>query len=514
MQSPAGARPRLANAARALVLVVACGCQAVFGDFEIASEPSSPPSALGIECEPDQYRCTNELLERCNDARTGFITVEICASAAECNSTARHCGPCTAGEYQCRGAELEHCDASIWTHVDTCAAPEACSIDSDRRSGSCATTVCDAGRHDCQEGRLVRCAPGHDHYDGVASCASLELCDPAFADELADSGSRGACRPPLCAPNEWSCEGATLRRCAIDLTDWDVVSTCDSPNLCSVTQAACAPCNPGDTECNGAELRRCDASGSWVPVKTCDAAALCDAVTGSCHAADCGEPGSLSCGRGGYPVLEVCSNDHTFTVVEACATVELCSVSAGRCLTPACEGGATRCVGQELQSCSRDRTRWETTTTCAESEVCDPKDGCLPGPCAENAVRCNDLSFERCVSGRFLEAERCETPELCSTEPAGCSAAACSPGQFDCQGRVLMKCTPGRDGFTEVRTCPQGTMCDETPPRVPDCRACTPNAYECMENDLLRCSTDGLTREAVRTCPTRCDASGTSPLCD
>ncbi|HEX6766458.1 MAG TPA: hypothetical protein VF103_13290, partial [Polyangiaceae bacterium] len=174
------------NAARALVLVVACGCQAVFGDFEIASEPtSSPSSELGLACEPDQYRCTNEVLERCNDSRTGFVTVETCASAAECNSNARRCGPCTAGEYQCRGTELEHCDASIWTHVDTCAAPEACSVGADRLTGMCAS-LCEAGRHDCQEGRLVRCAPGQDHFDGVEQCASLELCDPAYANELAD----------------------------------------------------------------------------------------------------------------------------------------------------------------------------------------------------------------------------------------------------------------------------------------------------------------------------------------
>jgi hypothetical protein len=130
-------------------------------------------------------------------------------------------------------------------------------------------------------------------------------------------------------------------------------------------------------------------------------------------------------------------------------------------------------------------------------------------------VRCNDLSFERCVSGRFEEAERCETPALCSTEPAGCADAACPPGpQFDCDGQVLMKCTPGRDGFTEVRTCPAATPCDESQMRVPDCRACSPNAYECMNDDLMRCSTDGLTRSTVQNCATTCVATGESPLCE
>ena len=365
----------------------------------------------------------------------------------------------------------------------------------------------------------MRCASGRQGFEAVALCETPELCDPAYADELAAAGARGACRAPACAPNAWSCEGATLRHCAIDRTAWndDDATVCDSADLCNVSAGACAPCEPDTVECNGAELRRCRASGGWETIARCDAEALCDAGAGTCRSGECKTPGSLRCASGGVPELLRCSDELAWEVVEVCVDAALCSVTAGRCLVPACDDEAVRCDGSRYERCRSDRTRWDVVDTCGAEQICDPEAGCVPAPCSEGSLRCNDASLERCVSGRFQEIERCETPALCD-EAGRCSPPACSD-PFECRGAgtIIQKCRPGRDGFDDFRTCPTGTMCDAVPrlgTGLPECDVCVPNAYECDGMELVRCSSDGQERVTVNTCPTGCAMAGSVPACD
>jgi hypothetical protein len=242
-------------------------------------------------------------------------------------------------------------------------------------------------------------------------------------------------------------------------------------------------------------------------------------MLGRCFDAACDDPGTLRCGSGGIPVLEVCSADLTWERTDVCASVELCSVSARRCLTPACgEGDTTRCSGNRHERCSSDQTRWEVTTTCGEAEHCDPTGGCLPGPCTEGMVRCNGPSLERCVSGRFQEEQRCATPILCNAESASCMAPACDAGSFDCRTTtIIQRCRPGRDAFDDIRTCMTGSTCDEEPlPATgqPECVVCEANAYRC-DGDLLRCSSDGLVEAKVDSCPAVCNvAPDGTPSCE
>ena len=513
-------RRRLGELA-ALCLVLACGCQKVFGDFEVLPAPAEEPSAvLGTECDPDAYRCTNELLETCSDDRSGFVVAETCPSAAECNLNARGCRACTAGERMCRENVLERCDDSLaWQVEATCATAALCNVAPDRLSGTCDTPVCAVpGAHACDGAKLVRCSEGRDRLEAVALCENPELCDAAHADELARSGARGRCRPALCEPNAYRCRGAVLEHCAIDRTAWNEVATCDSPDLCNAAGGACTACEPDAVECNGAELRRCTAESAWKTLATCDSVALCSASTASCLRAECDEPGALRCGSGGIPVLERCSEALLWEVAEVCATVELCSATAGRCLPPACIGGEQRCRGDRFERCSSDRTHWTPVSTCGPGELCEPETGCIEAVCKEADVRCNGSSLERCVAGRYEEVERCATADLCDENLATCNAAVCPAGPaFECRGSIIRKCRPGRDAFDDFRTCPADTTCDAIPglaTGLPECDVCTPNTYECIGAELVRCSSDGQTRETVSTCPTSCTyVAGGIPSC-
>ncbi len=508
---------RLRNVLATLCLVVACACQSLFGDFEITSAPAEEPaSVLGTACEPGDYRCTNELLETCSDDRSGFVVAEVCQSPAECNLNARTCRPCDPGELMCRGNVLERCDASAWVVVDTCDSPALCSVAPDHMTGSCTDALCVAGSHRCEGALLVRCTEGRDDWQDVALCENPELCDAAYADEVAEaSGTRGACRPAACEPDEFRCNGAALEHCAFDRKSFVGQATCDSPDLCNVTLGACAACEPGVLECNGAELRRCKAAGGWETLDQCASAALCSDETGSCDDPECSAPGSLRCGSGN--LLEVCSDGLSWEVIAACATRELCSASSGRCLTPACDEDATRCQGDRHERCSSDRSRWELVATCPAGAYCDADQGCVDGPCSEGTTRCNGPSLERCTEGAFAEIAHCETEALCDAAavPPTCKPPECSD-PYECMNGIIRRCRPGRDGLDEVLTCPSGTTCDVRPDPVtgqPECDACPANEYTCSGNELFRCSSDGKRRERVATCSLPCDAATVPPTC-
>jgi hypothetical protein len=144
----------------AVCLLLAGGCQAVLGDFEVAPAPAEEPaSVLGAECEPGAYRCTNEVLETCSDDRNGFVAVETCQSAAECNLNVLSCRPCVPGERMCRDNVLELCkDDLSWQTEATCATGALCSVAPDHSSGECHPPVCDVGGgHLCEGAKLVRC---------------------------------------------------------------------------------------------------------------------------------------------------------------------------------------------------------------------------------------------------------------------------------------------------------------------------------------------------------------------
>lgn len=499
-------------------VVFACACQAVLGDFTVEPPPTEgPPPVLGAVCEPEEYRCTGSVLERCADDRGSFVPVETCANAQECNLNAKACRPCVEGEFMCRGADLERCVNSTWQYEDTCETPALCTAGADLRSGNCAMPACSVGGHQCTGPQLLGCSAGRDGTVFVELCGTNELCDTAHADALVASGLPARCLPAECARGSFRCEDGTLKLCGPDRLNWIDRGPCDSADACSATLGACGPCTPDEIECNGAELRRCTADGVWETLDTCEAAGLCDPDEGACLEAECSEPGAFRCGD--TPVLERCSDDLLWEEFQACASEELCSASAGRCLTPACALGETRCRGGQFERCSGDRTRWAVQATCAADQICDAELGCIQGNCTGDMPRCNGSSLERCVGGRIEVVQRCATASLCNETAETCTPPVCGPGpEFDCDGRITSRCRPGRDDFDDFFTCPQGTLCDNpVGTGRSECDVCTPGTFQCNPEStaLLRCSSDGLEWEVVQGCPTGCMVTGSDmPMCD
>jgi hypothetical protein len=471
---------------------------------------------LGTACEPDDYRCNGVTLERCADDRSGFVFVQTCASAAECNLNAKACRPCMAGEFMCRDASLERCDNGLWQEQLPCPSAASCSVEPNLLSGNCNPPECEViGAHACDGATLLRCPETQDHWQPVELCENGDLCDAAHADALAAAGLPARCLSAECAAGAFRCEEGLLQVCAPDRKSWLDKGPCGSADLCSATRGTCGACEPGEIECNGAELRSCTEAGVWETLDACESAALCDAEEGECREAECSEPGTLRCNR---VMLERCSVDLLWEEFEACASEQLCSVAAGRCLAPACALDERRCRNGQHQRCSAARTHWTVAATCGGGERCDVTDGCVATTCTADMQRCNGSSLERCVGGRFEVVQSCATESLCDVA-AGCAAPECGPGpEFQCSGTITRRCRPGRDGFEEFFTCPTSTTCDAPPGAGRyECDACTPDDYACTPEGtaLLRCSSDGQVWERVQSCPGGCMlADNASPMCN
>jgi hypothetical protein len=501
------------------IILLACACQAVLGDFTVEPAPAPEPAlVLGTACEPEEYRCAGAVLERCADDRQGFVPVETCASAVACNLNAKACRPCMTGEFMCRGAVLERCDGEVWVPEADCFTAALCSVSfaSDVWTGTCVGPTCTSGTHQCDGPLLTRCSPARDGWEKVELCENGELCDAMQADADVALGLPARCMAPACAPNAFRCEGGTLRVCAPDRMSFIDSGPCESTELCSATRGSCGACEPDEIECNGAELRRCTEAGIWETLEMCGSAALCDAEAEECQKAECPEPGALRCGN--RPVLERCSADLIWEDFEACANEELCSASAGRCLAPACAVDETRCRGGQFERCSADRTRWVLVAACGVGESCDAMVGCTPESCMDENVHCNGSSLERCMEGQVEVVQRCATASLCDAS-MGCTVPECGPGpEFKCNGEIIQRCLPGRDDFADFFTCEEPTFCDApTGAGDSECDVCTPDEYDCTPEGtaVLRCSPDGQAWETVQSCPGGCMLTGSaSPSCD
>jgi hypothetical protein len=509
------ARRRLLGAT---ILLVSTGCQLVLGDFTVEGTPSPPAKPLDTVCAPNTYLCSGNQLQTCSDDRSEWKGIADCASADQCDPTAGTCRTCAAGEFACNGATLQTCDATgHWQpNATPCDSPELCHVAVDRKAGTvppkseCAPSPCPPGNgHSCTGNRLERCSDGRDQLLLVDRCGSAALCDVAKADGQIAPGVLGTCQPPTCHFGQFACDGATLERCNDDQNGWTALTTCPDATSCNPLTGDCTPCAPNATACSGSDLLRCGTNG-FAPVARCKAVELCNAALGRCDKPACSVAGALRCTADEPPRLEECGNDLRWNLREACAGPTLCSVSAGRCLPPACELDDTRCVGQELQRCGDDRSRWVVKQTCSATEVCDPS-GCLPAPCTEANARCNNGTFERCVSGTWVPLHRCGPPKLCNKDQ-GCLPPECdaSHGDYSCNGAILVQCTAGIEA--EPLTCSgEQDVCD---PDLPGCVACQPFAYECKPaTELHRCLADGSASPLVMNCPGGCRLSGSGPVC-
>jgi len=510
----------LARLLGACLTLGSLGCQAVLGDFQIEPQPAAEPSGLGTACEPSELRCNGATLETCAPDRRGFTPLAHCATAGQCDATAGTCRACTPGEAACNGSMLQLCNpAGELEDAQDCQTSALCHLDGDRSAASCIPPLCNRGDFSCDVNRLLECATGRDHWELVARCAASPQCDPERARDQRAAGTPPTCLPPLCLPGSFACDGAALARCSADQDAWEPLLQCADAASCNPLAGSCTSGADGSTACSGADLVR-KGTGGFEKVKTCDSALLCDAEAEGCEKSSCGAAGSLRCSAGELPALEECSADGSWITREVCDHRTLCDAAAGRCFPRACDDDATRCVGNAHQTCSADRTRWETDRTCADGEVCNVL-GCEPDGCTPGAVRCVAESLEACNAGHWEPRLHCATPALCSASQARCDPPVCggSLGDYSCMParETLLRCDPSRGAWTDFRDCTAPTpVCNADRPvngGIPVCNACEPLAYACSGTSLTRCAADGLSSPTIASCPSSCVVSSGVPSC-
>lgn len=232
--------------------------------------------------------------------------------------------------------------------------------------------------------------------------------------------------------------------------------TCAS-GACNIDKGDCSACNPGTYACSGAALSRCNEQQQWTHVSCASALSCNDGLMPGCDPVICA-PGEFRC-NDSDSTLERCRSDGgKWEPVEQCINRVLCNPNATRCDVPQCPvAGTKRCSGNQLQQCRENLTGWDTVTTCAASNSCDPQSGCLPTPCTNDEYRCNDVTLERCVNQVWTSQAVCETSALCDAKGHSCTPPTCDPGQRECFQSVLKRCKSARNGWDELETC-RGTL--------------------------------------------------------
>ncbi len=282
-------------------------------------EPEGAPWLCVAQiCQPGFPYCAEDQVETCNSAGSGPVTgfTEDCTLAgdqwtcvdedeAECACVpaceGKACGPdgCEGSCGTCE--EDEYCDESSGQCSDQLCTPGADTCDSDGLLQVCnpvgdayvdgATIDCgDLGPQMVCEGGECVCAPACDGKscgpDGCGSqcgdCASGKVC-------AQDSGQ---CEVPVCAPDQWFCEGGTKVQCnawgtgSVD-AGFDCESLqmgCDQGQCVNVCEPQCQFKECGPDNC-GSQCGFCTVPGT-----------TCNNATGQCvQAAGCPCPGDQLC---------------------------------------------------------------------------------------------------------------------------------------------------------------------------------------------------------------------------
>jgi hypothetical protein len=275
---------------------LALGCLDLMGDVSVdhtemavlpnkGAECTDAEAAAGtcvVRCDAGTPRCSEGLLQRCNDQGDGWVLIDQCASQALCDTSAEACAPpaCAPREYRCtETGELQVCNAdrSDFEHVEQCLSAAFCSAVPGR--AQCDGSPCRAGRQRCNGPQIEQCREDRSGFDPLGiTCASAALCHEGEA-------LFPTCAAPVCTPGSFVCEGATLSRCSDDADRYITINDCGTAEACLATEQRCAGagCTAGVQRCTGAVLERCNAAGSaYETVDTCATAALCDATAAAC----------------------------------------------------------------------------------------------------------------------------------------------------------------------------------------------------------------------------------------
>jgi hypothetical protein len=357
-------------------------------------------------------------------------------------------------------------------------------------------------------------------------------------------------RPPptACTSGELHCEGAALQICRDDKSGFRTARVCSSAELCCADPSVCpnavgcqAPaCTPGDFKCDDRLLSVCnEALTGWTPLSTCASAAQCNSRIGRCEDQPCA-PADVQCSAG----TRLECGAAGWTARDTCTTRALCSTDA---TGPACkqtgcldERGPNgsgvpspfRCFNGDLLRCNDDQTEFEFVETCLNLLHCNAlrevvgdlqatnlplaeleQLGCTAPACTPGRFRCDGSMLMRCNQNRtdYQAVQDCGSPGRCSASTGSCTPQACTPGSTQCSGKEFQTCTADRSWQT-TDTCAGPVQCDA----VAGCRraVCNLTDYSCSGTTLERCNGDGTDWIGIHTCETEALCNAAAKRCD
>jgi hypothetical protein len=276
------------------------GCLDLIGDVDVNGESTSvqrngtagedcpdagaAAGACVVRCEPNRPRCSDNLLQRCNESGDGWVLLDQCGSSALCDEVAVSCATpaCAPREHRCTpsgGLEACNTERTGFSQIETCLSAAFCSAVAGREG--CLGTACRAGRQQCNGPQIEECREDRSGFDKIGEpCVSAALCREGEMEFP-------YCVPPACVPGQFACDGTALLRCSDDAVRYLTIAECASAEACDAAGQRCiaSTCTPGAQLCRGAVLERCTASGVYAAVADCRSPELCDATAAACLAA-------------------------------------------------------------------------------------------------------------------------------------------------------------------------------------------------------------------------------------
>jgi hypothetical protein len=538
----------------------------VGGVPDCVRDPTSPvPCTIGDRVCADDDRA----VLRCSGATNSYINDEFCslgfgcevrADVADCFAEPRVDENCRPGARKCNdnGDAVLSCVAGggieSFTVFTECSITEDCVLSGgvSQCISRFASDGCTAGKRRCSLdlASVETCTFEGSGFETSDACVGDEVC-------LVSAGVVGCAVPsaaPVCTAGTQSCDGLDVIFCSADGAAEEVVGSCVSPAVCSVSRgtALCVTpppvvvCTAGRRFCDGNQVKSCNAAGTGATVfDTCSADEACGVSSGvvTCvpltpPAAPC-IPGSRSCDNN---QVMVCAGDGvTRTVFDSCSADEVCGVQAGvtTCINAVpvatCTPGALFCDGAALLQCNSTGTGTTIQDICTTLETCVVE---------ANAAQCvTDVVFETCIPGRRScegnqvltcaangvtrnVTDTCTADETCGVQSgvttciATVRATVCTANRRFCDSGRVMQCNGTGTGATVQDTCTADETCT-IDGGVAVCAApeptgiCVPGTRACDGTRILRCSTAGAF-EVFETCgpDELCNVVATVPTCE
>jgi hypothetical protein len=487
-----------------------------------APTDGSPPRCNPPVCAPQETRCTGPQLEVCNDDRTAFVPLTMCASAALCACTqdgsacaggidALGCGVpvcmpnLDTGELPLRcdpsdpaAKKVEICDPSLngWTALQTCDADEFC-YPADR-TAPC-QIECPAPLL-CNGAELLSCTvkgpPVHQ-----ADCATPTLCECAVAGTCPIFPN--GCGIPQCGGTlpQHQCDGSLLQTCQVGRAGWDV-QNCGDGALCypgeapAFTGGYCAICpTAGVVDCNDAAtgIRTCSPDRlGYVAEMTCALGCLERPGASADYCAVCAVD-ELRCNgtAPGLSRVRECNDDQA-------GLTDIGAVCEHGCLDigttdqcAACQMGESRCMGNQRWVCNSARTALTLQETCTQACINSGiADYC--GMCAPGNTQCDGDLLQTCQNnGSLNTGTNCPNGCVTTSPTAAVCAPTCRPGTYRCGGtggRFIQQCNATGDAWTAGTDCGMAALCDQP---NHECDECTSGQYNCNAGTLRSCNPSG-----------------------